>query len=158
MLSPMTKRGNVCFSTIWTRKPSRWSSAPASVPAGPAPMIKTSVSVGSIIFGQAFLLHLFGLQQVRYFNYIIGEGAVTLQSGRNTPDEVIQFAIIGSHYLFFGRAQIRGLGEGNGFNGKQFPEQRQGSAGHLCGGKSHADDVLVIGVGRNRLDGSGGVK
>src|SRR5947209_20521140 len=92
-LSPMTKRGNVCFSTIRTLKPSRCSKEAATAPAGPAPMISTSVSLCVIIMRQTLLLRLFGLQQGCHPDYIIGQGPVTLQSGCNAPDEIIKLAV-----------------------------------------------------------------
>src|SRR5579871_4506582 len=81
MDSPMTKRGKVCFSTTSSLKPSLCRRAAALEPAGPAPMINTSVSIVfiSLVEAKSFLRG-FGAQQGGYLLNILGQGAVIIRA------------------------------------------------------------------------------
>src|SRR5688572_152556 len=131
-LSPITNRGKICFSAISTLKPSRCSMEAAAEPEGPAPMIKTSVSVGFIVlvWRQTLLLDLFGLQQRGHTRDLFIERPVLLQGWRNAADHIVKLLIIAAHHVF-APAHVRRLGQRDGFNGDEFPKQRQSSARHL---------------------------
>src|ERR1700744_6453504 len=95
MLSPMTKRGNACFSTTSKRNLSRCRMEAATDPAGPAPIIRTSVSITFIRFIKAkILLDGFRLKQSGHFFNVAGQGAVIFQFGRTAANEIVQFAEI----------------------------------------------------------------
>src|SRR5262249_2182191 len=95
-LSPMTKRGNFCFSTTSSRKPSRCNSAAAEEPAGPAPMISTSTSVCmGLFFGlEALLLGLFRWEWLGHALDVLVGGTIALKGLGNTADERVELGVI----------------------------------------------------------------
>src|SRR6266436_3458301 len=105
-------RMKFCFSTTSSRKPSRCNRAAAAEPAGPAPMISTSTSVGIGISTrpQTFLLDLFGLQQRRNALNVFDERTVGRERGGNAAHDVVQFSIIAAHYGLV-TAQVSRLGQ-----------------------------------------------